>query len=80
MIPNSLTNAEVGIFLRAVGRQMFQRDLCFEAALDGHSEAAIREDIAGDLGVLGLCADEHARAGELLQLTGEEAIAFVEGF
>ncbi len=79
MIPPNLTNAEVGIFLQAVGRQMTSRDLCFEAALDGASALEMQNDIVGMLHADG-DDDCQERAAQLIDLTGHEAVNFIEGF
>lgn len=77
-IPKDLKHEEVGVLLQAVGQEMYFRNLSFGAALeDGHSHAAIVENMVGELDSLD-CPDSRKRAHELLQLTGEEIINFNE--
>lgn len=82
-IPKNLTNVEVGIFLKAVGDHMATHNVCFGAALDESGRDDLHRKIASDLD--GQIEGENwrelsnQRANELLQLTGEEAVAFVEG-
>ncbi len=74
-IPANLTHAEVGAFLQAVGLEMRERDLAFDAALDGCSDDILCNSIIGAL--YDPCTWDRAK--EILALTGEEAINFVYG-
>jgi hypothetical protein len=42
-IISTMTNREKGALLMAIGGQMYVRDLSLGAALDGHSQNAMRE-------------------------------------
>lgn len=84
-IPANLTHAEVGIFLQAVGLVMERHDVCFDAALDGCNEDDMVRNISTDLfnlmdpATIGWRELVTVRAKELLTLTGEEAVNFIQG-